>query len=146
MEVIRIKRTLLFLSFIFLTVPLRAEEHWLYNSQGNAVAYVADDLTIFSNNGDAMSYLFGSNNRFSIYMFNGSHIGWLINGIVCDEQGNTVGFEKGALQNNTMLEPGKGIKMDVPNKLTREFEPVPPVFTNQWANKDLEAFLRGEPQ
>jgi hypothetical protein len=126
---------------------VRAEETTLFDPRGNPVAYFTDDLGIYTWNGDATSYLSGADGRFSIYAYNGTHLGWLINGMVYDHKANWVGFTKSAGTGIiTSVEPGKGGRMDPPNKLTQEFAPPDPIPTRQWSSIELESLLRGDPQ
>lgn len=122
-----------------------ADEVSLYDQNGNAVAYVADDSTIYIWNGDPVAYLFEQDSRVSIYAFNGTHLGWVVGGIVYDRLGNAQGFQKGATVNIFPgMESAKGIKANLPPKFTREYPPVTPTPTGQWSTKDFESFLRNE--
>jgi hypothetical protein len=125
----------------------QAEEISLFDPRNGAVAYVADDLTVYIWNGDPVGYLSGSDDRFSIYGFNGTHLGWFIHGMVLDHKGNFVGFTRetsGSIR--TPIESGKGVKADAPEKLRKEFAPPEPILTNQWSNLSLESLLRADPQ
>ncbi len=84
------KQKLIAVAFLLLfSVAAQAEEISLYDPHGVAVAYIADDLTVYIWDGDPTAYLSGSDHRFSIYAFNGMHLGWFINGIVYDHSGNS---------------------------------------------------------
>ncbi len=91
------KQKLIAVAFLLLfAVSAQAEEISLFDQHGVAVAYVVDDLTVYIWDGDPVAYLSGADRHFSIYAFNGMHLGWFINGIVYDHGGNSVGFVKGA--------------------------------------------------
>lgn len=127
--------------FIFLLAPAIsfAQEISLYNSTGEAVAYIDtdNDMSIYLWEGDPVAYLDGQ----SIYGFNGKHLGWLKRGIVRDNNGYTVGFMEGAINMHTKFERFKGFQKFEPFKSFQEFEPLEPMEKNQWAPIPLDIYL-----
>ena len=63
----------------------------LFNKEGDAVAYIADDYdrTIYFWDGQQTAYLF--NDR-QIYGVNGKHLGWFIDGVIFETGGQRIGF------------------------------------------------------
>ena len=129
------------LMFIFLLAPAIsfAQEISLYNSTGEAVAYIDtdNDLNIYLWKGDPVAYLDGK----SIYGFNGKHLGWLNRGIVRDNNGYAVGFMEGATNMLTKLERLKGLQKLEPIKSLQQLEPLEPLEKRQWAPIPLEIYL-----
>jgi hypothetical protein len=116
------------------------EEITLYDSQGNAVVYIADDeSTISTWSGKPVAYLDdGSDNEPNVYGFNGKHLGWFLKGIVRGHDGNAVvgvkppGFSK--------FKPFKGFKQFKPFKAFKQFAPFRPFLTNNWSSIPWEEF------
>ena len=117
----------------------KAQEVSLFNSEGKATAYVADDddLTIYLWSGKPVAYLSGDN----IYGFNGKHLGWWVKGIIYDHDGNAVGATKNATNINTEYEPYKGYKEYKPYKSYKEYAPYKPYFSSSWSNDSFRMFL-----
>jgi hypothetical protein len=117
----------------------KAQEVSLFNSEGKATAYVADDddLTIYLWRGKPVAYLSGDN----IYGFNGKHLGWWVKGIIYDHDGNAVGATKNATNMNTEYEPYKGYKEYKPYKSHKEYAPYKPQFSSSWSNDSFKMFL-----
>jgi len=115
------------------------EEITLFDSGGNAVAYIAVDrnFTIYLWSGNPVAYIAGNN----IYGLNGNHLGWYRDGIIRDQNGYAVGATKSAFSGVTRLEPVKGVKQIKPVKSIRQVAPVTPVFINSWSRNDLQSFL-----
>ncbi len=120
------------------------DEITLFDSNGKAIAYidVEDEMTIYLWNGHPVAYLVPSNNGFSIYGFNGNHLGWLDDGIVRDHKGLGVGFVKGAVSNvQTKIEPLKNPKKLTPLKSLRKLEPLRPLDKPKFSDISLKIFL-----
>lgn len=77
----------------------------------------------------------------NVYGFNGSHLGWLEEGIIWDHDGNGVGFIKGAVNKLTRLESLKGLKELKPPKSLKELVPLKPLKSKSWSRTPLELFL-----
>jgi hypothetical protein len=91
------KVLLLTIFFAGLSMTTKAEEITLFNSEGEAIAYIDaedEDLTIYMWNGTPVAYLDPNGDTFNIYGFNGEHLGWFEDGIVRAHVGYAVGFRK----------------------------------------------------
>ena len=80
----------------------------LYDKNGYAVAYIADDRehSIYTWDGHAMCYLVND----MVYGWNGLHLGWFVNGVVYDVNGYKVGFIKETCPVLTKLPRLKSLK------------------------------------
>jgi hypothetical protein len=131
-----------------LTASIRSycqEQISLYDSQGNAVAYIDTDdgNTIYLWGGRPVAYLYSDNANVNVYSFNGKHLGWYINGILRDHSGDAVGFIKGAVSSIYLkYESYKGYKEYKPYKGHREYTPYKPYFTSNFSNTPLSLFLQ----
>jgi hypothetical protein len=118
------------------------DEVSLFDSTGNAVAYIAEDDTIYMWSGMPVVYLEeGPGDASSIYGFNGLHLGWFVAGIVRDHSGLRVGGVRGAIGSSTKFTPFKGFKQFKPFKSFKQFAPSRPSLSSQWASQSFEAFL-----
>ena len=120
----------LFLSSLLILCFLqsKAQEISLFDSQGKAVAYVADNLTIYLFVGKPVAYISNDN----IYGFNGKHLGWWVKGIIRDHDGDAIGVTKAASNIYTEYEPYKGYK---------EYAPYKPYWSNNWSGDSFKIFL-----
>ena len=114
----------------------------LFDKEGEAKAYIADDLTIYLWDGTPVAYLSNSNSTWHIYGFNGNHLGWYINGILYDKDGYAVGAQKDATSMITSIEGIKGIKSIKPIKSIKEIAPIQPIISRSWGRTPLILFLR----
>jgi len=132
---------LLFITFLALCFnQTQAQEISLFNSKGSAVAYVDtddDDLTIYLWSGKPVAYI--SNNN--IYGFNGNHLGWWVDGIIRDHDGDAVGATKDATNMYTEYEPYKGYKEYKPYKSYKEYAPYKPYWSTSWSSDSFKMFL-----
>ena len=123
-----------------------AEEITLYDSEGNAAAYIdtGDRNTIYLWSGEPAAFLRKDGSVPDIYGFNGRHLGWLEKGIVRDHEGLMAGFTKGALSRHTQGEPYKPQKMQKPFRAQPEFPPQRPFYRNSFSKMPLwELLMRG---
>ena len=118
------------------------DEISLFDKNGDSQAYISDDLTIYLWDGDPVAYLSNSNSLWHIYGFNGNHLGWYINGIIYDHDGNAVGAQKDATNMLTSIEGLKGIKSIKPLKSIKELAPLKPILSRSWSRTPLTIFLR----
>lgn len=117
------------------------DETALFDGQGRAVAYIADDLTIFLWAGKPVAYLESdSAGGFHVYGYNGKHLGWFVRGIARDHQGNAACAVKEVLR-STEFEPFKGFKEFKPFKSFKEFAPFRPTFSRDWSDTPCRFFL-----
>lgn len=115
----------------------------LFDSEGAATAYIdsEDELTIYLWDGSPVAYLDPEGDQFSIYGFNGAHLGWLVNGVVRDHQGYAVGFLEGAALVPTQYEPYKSYKKYKPYRSYKKYAPYMPTLRQQWSSTPLSLFL-----
>ena len=136
----------LILILLFIPSVCLSQEISLFNSDGDAVAYIDtddEDNTIYLWNGTPVAYLSPESNYYNIYGFNGNHLGWFEDGIVRDDDGDAVGFQKGAVSGvYTNYEPYKSYKKYKPYKSFKSFAPFKPYFSNSFSNESFVLFLK----
>jgi len=140
-----IQKRLLLIFFFGFFISLYAEEISLFNSDGDAIAYIDaedEDLTIYMWNGTPVAYLDPDGNAYNIYGFNGEHLGWLEDGIVRDHKGYAVGFQEGAINKYTKYEPYKSFKKYKPYKSYKKYAPYKPNYKNSFSNESLSLYLK----
>jgi len=132
------------LTFAFIwTVPLRAQdETTLFDADGRATAYIAEDMTIYLWSGKPVAYLYSDSDHegFDIYGFNGKHLGWFVGGIARDHEGNAACGVKSVVP-LPQLEPLKSLKELKPLKSLRELRPLRPIFSRSWSDVPCRIFL-----
>ena len=120
------------------------DEITLFNSKGKATAYIAMDkeMTIYMWNGKPAAYLKSDRGTkgFHIFGFNGKHIGWFVEGIVRDHEGDAACAVKGRMK-STDFEPFKDFKEFTPFKAFTEFPPFRPFFSKSFGDVTCAAFL-----
>lgn len=142
------KQKLFFLTLLFSSVLLSSFKNYgdneisIFDKNGDAKAYIADDLTIYLWDGDPVAYLYKSSSDWHIYGFNGDHLGWYVDGIIYDNNGYAVGAQKDATNMITSIESIKGIKSIKPIKSIKEIAPIKPILSNSWGKTPLVIFLR----
>ncbi|WLT30427.1 4-fold beta flower protein [Geothrix sp. PMB-07] len=84
-------------------------ERRLYDFNGQAVAYIADDgeRTICLWNGLAVAYI---DDRLDCYGWNGHCLGWVEGGVLFDTQGQSIGIIQAAYSTRLRSEPGRHSK------------------------------------
>ena len=114
-------------------------EETLYNTEGQAVAYIAygDEETIYMWNGKPVAYIDG----YDIYGFNGKHLGWYESGVVRDHDGYITGFNMEAANVFLAFEPFKAFKQFKPFKSFKEFAPFKPFYHSTVSQITLDGFL-----
>jgi hypothetical protein len=133
------------LLFAFFPLFVTAQEITLFDSDGEAKAYIDtddEDLTIYLWEGTPVAYLVSNDGDFGIYGFNGKHLGWFEDGILRDHEGYALGFIEGAVNKTTKYEPSKGYKKYKPYKSYKEYAPYKPYYKNKFSNTPLSLFLR----
>jgi len=131
--------------FLGLSSLAYSKEITLFDSDGDATAYIADDedSTIYMWDGTPVAYLVTNDSySFHIYGFNGKHLGWFEGGVVRDHDGYAVGFVKGAVNKATKYEPYKSYKKYKPYKSYKEYAPYKPYFKSQFSDTYLSLFLK----
>ena len=119
-----------------------SKEISLFDKEGEAKAYIDDDLTIYLRDGDPVAYLSNSNDGWYVYGFNGKHLGWYVKGIIYDHDGDAVAAQKDATNIITSIEGIKGIKNIKPIKSIKEIAPIQPIFSRSWSKTPLVLFLK----
>lgn len=116
----------------------------LFDRNGAAAAYIADDQTIYLWSGKPVAYLTpDSAGGAHVYGFNGKHLGWFVDGVVHDRNGAVSCAVKEAVP-TTQFEPFKAFKAFQPFKSFTEFAPFRPFLTKTWAELHAsEHFLSG---
>ena len=93
-------------------------EKTVFDSRSEPVAYISDDprKIIFLWDGRPVSYLYGHH----VYGFTGRHLGWFLNGVVSDRDGNRIGFTTSTSPLPTAQEPPKAKRYAVAKIQPRE--------------------------
>ncbi|MBR6438610.1 MAG: hypothetical protein IKS65_05435 [Bacteroidales bacterium] len=112
----------------------------LYDTDGNAIAYINwdDGGIIYLWNGVPVAYLYGSD---MIYGFNGSHLGWYVDGVVWNLKGMKAGFNKQTCPVMRKTEPLKSLRQLKPLKSLRQLPNYRPVFSYGFSNESLAQIL-----
>jgi len=113
-------------------------ETTLYDSAGDAVAYIADDSsTIYLWQGEAVAYVDGDR----IYGWNGQHLGWFADGMIHDGGGLRAGFVRERCPVVTRVQPVKSVKQVRRVKSVRSIAPIRPVLSHSMSSLPLAEFL-----
>lgn len=123
---------------VFCAFPAMAEEITLFNSKGDAIAYIDTDeeMTVYLWKGKPVAYL----EKGSLWGFNGDHLGWFDKGVIHDHDGYTVGCIKDAIEMTYQVETFKSFKQF---KSFKTLEPLKPQWKNKWSVTPLSLFLAG---
>jgi hypothetical protein len=126
-----------------LAVHAADKEKTLFDSEGEAVAYIAldDEMNIYLWKGEPVAYLKKEAGDTHVYGFNGNHLGWFENGIIWNHKGYAVGFVEGAVSKITKIEPIKSIRRITPIKRIEKLPPTKPTFKKEFSDTPLKAFL-----
>jgi hypothetical protein len=143
-----IVRALCILLFCFASaIQLRAQdETTLFNGDGAATAYIADDMTIYLWSGKPVAYLYPVRNQdgFDVYGFNGKHLGWFTKGIAWNHDGDAACGVRSVIS-LPKIEPIKSIKEIKPIKAIREISPIRPIFSRSWSDVPCGIFYSRVP-
>jgi hypothetical protein len=128
---------------LFIAFTINAQETTLFDSQGNARAYIDydDDATIYLWSGKAVAFLENDGSDMCVFGFNGNFLGWYEDGIVRDKNGNAVGARDGATNMITNIESIKSIQEISPIRPITPITPIKPIFSNSWSSESLTEFL-----
>ena len=101
-----------------------SDEITLYSESGKSVAYIADDddSTIYLWSGKPVAYL----KTEEVYGFNGKHLGWFVEGLIYNHDGEIVGATRSRLKALPKISPIKSIKEIRPIKSIKEIKPLRP--------------------
>jgi hypothetical protein len=145
--ILRIIKSKVFLFFCFVcltSIKLLSQEISIYNRQGIAKAYIAEDEehSIYLWSGNPVAYLLEyDSGTYLVYGYNGKHLGWFVNGIIYNTLGYIVGTNKEAA-NVLTTETVKTMKTGKVGKIGRIGASGKPSFLTIWAKSSLETFLR----
>jgi hypothetical protein len=101
------------------------QEVALYDSDGEPVAYISKDLTIYMWFRRTCCVSEPANNQahgFNVYGFNGHHEGWFVKGVIWDHGGDASCGLKSVVR-AAQFEPFKSFKEFKPFKSLKECEP-----------------------
>lgn len=110
------------------------DEITLFSGDGQAQSYVAlsDGLTVYLWDGTPAAYLISrSQGGFDVYGFNGFHLGWFERGVVWDHDGDAACAVKEVLQ-STRLEPLRSLKQLKPLKSLKQLAPLRPLLSKRF--------------
>lgn len=123
----------------------QAEDLSLCESDGQAVAFLADDLTLHLWSGEAVAYVeAGFAPERNVYSLNGEHLGWYASGVVWDHQGRQVVASAAALLPLMVSEPARSDRRAASRRDFRATPPQRPVFSRDWSTLRLGEFFRTE--
>ena len=137
-------KKLLFLVLTILTVSsLSAQQISLYDSEGEARAYIDydKDATIFMWDGTPVAFVEKDGRDLCVFGFNGSFLGWYVDGIIYDKKGYAVGARKGAVSMMTKMERMKSMQRMTPMRPMTPMTPMQPMLKSSWSNTSLTEFL-----
>ena len=137
------KTILSILTIACLTLAVSAQQISLFDSEGEARAFIDYDknATIFMWDGTPVAFLNNNGRDLCVIGFNGNFLGWYIDGILCDKNGSAVGARKGAVSMITKIERIKGIQKITPIRPIIPISPIKPILRNNWSNTSLTEFL-----
>jgi hypothetical protein len=115
-------------------------ERALFNRHGDPVAYLSDDYdsTIYLWHGQQVAYLY---NERMIYGTNGKHLGWFIDGVIYNNNGDRIGFTSSSCPVAPANEPVKPKKLMKYELQPRWKENPLPKLKYTFADEDLKEFL-----
>lgn len=131
------------LTILVFTSVSYSQQISLYDSDGEAGAYIdfGEDATIFMWDGTPVAFLEKDGSDVCVFGFNGSFLGWYIDGIVYDKKGYAVGAKKGATSMITKIERIKGIQKITPIRPVTPITPIQPILKSSWSSTSLTEFL-----
>jgi len=109
-----------------------------YNKAGSQIVYTEDKIYFYLFSGEPVGYI----DKNSIYNFEGTHLGFLIDEWIIDNHGNRVFFTKNAKDHGIIKDLGaiKDEKKPLPTKQPKKDYLVLPKLKNTWSkfrNKDF---------
>lgn len=102
-------------------------EETLFDTNGLPIAYIDYEggRTIYFFSGQPVAYM-DTNNQ--IYGFNGLHLAWFEDGIIWDEEGERVGYNRRTLPISPKPEPNKNSKHFNPPRKIKRAAKLKPIF------------------
>ena len=115
-------------------------EKTLFNKNGEAVAYIMDDYhdSIYMWSGFSVAYLY---NEEHVYGINGRHLGWFINEVIYNVQGERIGFTSNTCPVNIAKEPEKAKRRTMDEIRPRWSAPPLPKLSFNLGSQGLADFL-----
>lgn len=137
------KNIITVLAFLSIFSSSYSQEVSLYDSDGEAIAYIDfdEDATIFLWKGTPVAFLEKDGSDICVFGFNGTFLGWYEDGIMYDEDGYVVGAREGSVNMLTQLEGLKGLQELTPLRPLTPLTPLQPLWKNRWSNTSLYEFL-----
>ncbi len=113
----------------------------LFNKRGDPVAYISDDYneTIYLTDGSPVAYLY---NQDHVYGLNGRHLGWWIEGILYNHDGERTGFTSSTSPVPIGKEPAKTRRKPMDEIKPRWEAPPFPKLSFSFADLDLKDLLQ----
>ncbi|WP_207492509.1 4-fold beta flower protein [Aridibaculum aurantiacum] len=134
---------ILCVAFFTTAVSLNAQQISLFDSDGEARAYIDydEEATIFMWDGTPVAFLEKDGSDVCVFGYNGKFLGWYEDGIIYDKKGYAVGARKGATSMITKIERIKGIQRITPIKPITPITPIQSIFKSSWSSTSLTEFL-----
>ncbi len=131
------------ITLLIFNVEIDAQQTSLYDSQGEARAYIdfEEDATIFMWDGTPVAFLEKDGSDIYVFGFNGSFMGWYEDGIIYDKKGYAVGAREGATNMTTRMERMKSMQKMTPMKPMTPMTPMQPMWKSSWSSNSLTEFL-----
>ena len=116
-------------------------EKTLFDKGGEAVAYISDNYqkTIYLWDGSPVSYLYDEKH---VYGINGRHLGWFMDSIVYNNNGERIGFTSNTCPVAIAKEPVKNKKQVMDEIRPRWKAPPPTKLSPYSSNQNLADFLK----
>jgi len=116
-------------------------EKTLFNKKGDPVAYISDDYnkTIYLTEGSPVAYFYSQGH---VYGFNGRHLGWWIEEILYNHDGERIGFASSTCPVPIGREPAKTQKQSMDEIRPRWEAPPLPERSFNFADSDLKELLQ----
>ncbi len=132
-----------FLAIMSLTICASAQQISLYDSEGEAQAYIDydEEATIFLWDGTLTAFLEKDGDDICVFGFNGNFLGWYEKGIIYNKNGYAVGAKEGAVNMITRVERIKSIQQITPIRPITPITPIQPILKSSWSKTSLTDFL-----
>ena len=117
------------------------DDKTLFDKDGNPVAYIADDYnkTVYLWDGSPVAYIYEGEH---VYGINGRHLGWWLDGILYNVDGDRIAFTSGTCPVAIGKESQKNKKQRMEEIRPRWKAPPLPNLGFDFASQDLADFLR----
>ncbi len=115
-------------------------EKTLFDKNGEAVAYIRDDYheTVYMWDGYSVAYLYNDQH---VYGINGRHLGWFINEVIYNDQGERIGFTSNTCPVTIAKEPVKTERRTMDEIRPKWNAPPLPKLTFNLGSRGLADFL-----